>query len=121
MARQPHVTLVSRVRIMIEHMPRPQWEPVPRQGTVGVMRRVLLKRAGIAIASLRFSRDASIDEHSAPVDVDVICISGEGFVSVGKEVSPFRAGERVVWPAGVNHRLWTQHSQMETLMVERIG
>ena len=79
----------------------------------------MLKRAGIAIANLRFSSNATIDEHSAPIDIDVICIAGEGFVSVGEESSPIHAGERVIWPAGVNHRLWTQGTQMETVMVER--
>ena len=106
---------------MIEQVPRPDWEPIPRPGVIGVTGRVLLKRAGIAVANLRFSPDASIDEHSAPFEIDVICISGEGFVSIGKEVARFRAGERVVWPAGVNHRLWTQGTEMETVMVERTG
>jgi quercetin dioxygenase-like cupin family protein len=106
---------------MIEQMPRPHWEPVPRRGTVGVIGRVLLRRAGIAIANLRFAANATIDEHSAPFDIDVICIAGEGFVSIGKESRPFRAGERVVWPAGVDHRLWTREAEMETLMVERSG
>jgi quercetin dioxygenase-like cupin family protein len=107
--------------MMIEQMPRAQWEPLPRRGTVGVTGRVMLKRAGIAIANLRFSADATIDEHSAAFEIDVICIAGEGFVSVGNESSRFRAGDRVVWPAGVNHRLWTQGTEMETLMVERNG
>jgi quercetin dioxygenase-like cupin family protein len=106
---------------MIEQMPRAHWAPVRRHGTVGVAARVLLKRAGIVIANLRFSPNATIDEHSAPFEVDVICIAGEGFVSIGEESSPFRAGERVVWPAGANHRLWTKDSEMETLMIERKG
>lgn len=105
--------------MIIEQMPRPHWSPVPRQGTVGVAGRVMLKRAGIVIANLKFSTHATIDEHSAPIDIDVICIAGEGFVSVGDESSVFRAGDRVVWPAGVNHRLWTDGTEMETLMVER--
>ena len=105
----------------IEQMPRAHWEPLPRHGTVGVTGRVLLKRAGIAVANLRFSINATIDEHSAPYDIDVICIAGEGFVSVGNESSRFRAGDRIVWPAGVNHRLWTQDAEMETVMVERNG
>jgi len=82
---------------------------------------VLLKRAGIAVANLRFSPNASIDEHSAPIEIDVLCISGDGFVSVGNESSRLQAGQRVVWPAGLNHRLWTQGTEMETIMVERIG
>jgi quercetin dioxygenase-like cupin family protein len=105
--------------IMIEHMPRPNWQPLNREGTVGVTGRVLLNRAAIVIANLRFAANATIDEHSAPFEVDVICLDGEGFVSVGDKSSAFRAGERVVWPAGVDHRLWTQGSAMETLMVER--
>jgi quercetin dioxygenase-like cupin family protein len=106
---------------MIEQMPRPNWEPLPRQGTMGVTGRVMLNRAGIAIANLRFSSNATIDEHSAPFDIDVICVTGEGFVSVGEQSSPFHAGQRVVWPAGVNHRLWTEGTEMETVMVERNG
>jgi quercetin dioxygenase-like cupin family protein len=107
------------VRDWIEQMPRANWEPLPRVGTVGVTGRVMLRRAGIAIANLRFSPNATLDEHSAPFDIDVICIAGEGFVSVGGESSLFRAGERLVWPARMNHRLWTEGSEMETLMVER--
>jgi quercetin dioxygenase-like cupin family protein len=107
--------------MMIEQMPRPNWEPLPRHGTVGVSYRVMLKRAGIGIANLRFSPNATIDDHSAPFEIDVICIAGEGFVSVGGKSSPFRAGERVVWPPGINHRLWTEHAEMETVMVERNG
>ena len=104
---------------MIEQMPRPNWQPLPRDGTVGVTGRVLLNRADIVIANLKFASAATIDEHAASFDVDVICLDGEGFVSIGGESSPFRAGERVVWPAGVMHCLWTRGSAMETLMVER--
>jgi len=104
---------------MIEQMPRSHWQPLTRPGTVGVTGRVVLNRAGIAIANLRFAPNATIDEHSAAFEVDVICLDGEGFVSVGDKSSAFRAAERVVWPAGVNHRLWTQDVAMETLMVER--
>ena len=107
--------------MMIEQMPRSHWEPLPRHGTVGVTSRVMLRRAGITVAHLRFSPDATIDEHSAPFEIDVICIAGEGFVSVGNESSRFQAGERVVWPPGVNHRLWTRDTNMETVMVERSG
>lgn len=106
---------------MIEKMPRANWEPLPRPGTVGVTCRVLLKRAGIGIANLRFSPNATIDEHSAPFEIDVICVAGAGFVSVGEHSSTFQAGQRIVWPPGVNHRLWTEDAEMETMMVERNG
>jgi quercetin dioxygenase-like cupin family protein len=106
---------------MIEQMPRPIWQPLARQGAVGVTGRVLLNRSGVAIANLKFAPGATLDEHSAPFEIDVICLDGQGFVSIDGKSATFRAGDRVVWPAGINHRLWTENSAMETLMVERSG
>ena len=91
--------------MIIEQVPRFHWTPLPREGTAGVTARVMLNRSGVAIANLRFAANATIDEHSAPFEIDVICIAGEGFVSVDNDSSSFHAGDRVVWPAGVNHRL----------------
>ena len=85
---------------------------------MGVEFRVLLRRPGLAIGGLRFAARATIDEHSAPFEIDVVCLAGEGFVSVGSACTPFRCGQSVTWPAGVNHRLWTDGLPMETLMVE---
>lgn len=104
---------------MIERMPRPDWQPLPRQGAIGVSGRVLLNRNGIVVANLKFAPGATIDEHSAPIEIDVICLDGQGFVSIDGKSSPIHAGERVLWPAGVNHCLWTEDTAMETLMVER--
>ena len=59
--------------------------------------------------------------HAAPHPVDVICVAGSGFTSVGDDVAEISAGETVRWPADVDHRLWTEESEMETLMVERVG
>jgi mannose-6-phosphate isomerase-like protein (cupin superfamily) len=79
---------------------------------------VLLDRSGVVVANLRFGAHASIDEHAAPFEVDVVCVEGEGFVSVGAAISPLRAGECVAWPSGTKYCLWTKGSAMETLMVE---
>jgi quercetin dioxygenase-like cupin family protein len=102
----------------VERVPKPDWLPLPREGTVGVEYRVLLSRRGLAIASLRFAAQATIDEHSAAFEIDVICLAGSGFVSVGDEAAPFRAGDKVLWPAHAKHRLWTERERMETLMIE---
>jgi quercetin dioxygenase-like cupin family protein len=104
---------------MIEKMPRPDWAPLARRGTTEVSGRVFLNRKDIVVANLRFSPGATIDEHAAPIEIDVLCIDGRGFVSIDGKSSPFHAGERVVWPAGIKHRLWTEDSAMETLMIER--
>jgi quercetin dioxygenase-like cupin family protein len=97
---------------------RGDWQPLRREGTTGVEVRVLLRRPPVVIANLRFASAGAIDEHAAPFEVDVVCLSGEGFVSVGADVRRFSSGDTIAWPAGVPHRLWTEGMPMETLMVE---
>lgn len=99
--------------------PRNEWSPLPFEGCVGVEGRVLLDRDTLVVASLRFSHSATIHEHAAPFAVDVVCLEGSGHVSVGDETFAFRAGQTILWPPGVAHRLWTQGGTMVTLMLER--
>jgi quercetin dioxygenase-like cupin family protein len=106
---------------MVEDQPRPVWSLLPRRGSRDVEFRMLLGREGIFLANLRFSSDATIDRHSAPYDIDVICLNGAGFTSVGEEVFAIHAGQTVRWPRDIDHCLWTDGTEMETLMVERYG
>jgi quercetin dioxygenase-like cupin family protein len=69
---------------------------------------------------LRFGPAATIDEHADDEHVhEVICLEGSGFTSLGAEKASIRAGERVTWPPGVVHGLWTEGEAMTTLMVAR--
>ncbi|WP_420642615.1 hypothetical protein [Candidatus Leptofilum sp.] len=99
---------------------RPSWTPLTHDGCINVDVKSLLKLEHLALAMLRFDKNATIHEHPADFDVDVICLGGSGFTSVGKEQSPIYEGERVRWPAGKPHRLWTTDDEMLTLMVEHI-
>lgn len=94
---------------------------MPRPGCVNVEGRVLLAREGLAVAMLKFDAAATIDEHAAPYEIDVVCLEGEGFISVEDRVWAFARGLTLTWPAGRVHRLWTAESSMLTLMVERSG
>ena len=68
-------------------MQKPEWQPLPREGSVDVEFRVLLQRNRVVVANLRFAEHATIDEHSAASEVDVVCLAGSGYVSTGdKEV-----------------------------------
>ena len=100
-------------------VPRPDWSPLPYEGARGVESKVLVREEDFFIAMLRFDRDATIHEHPGPNNTIVVCIEGEGFTSVGGETAPIRADEYVRWPKDVPHRLWTEDSEMVTLMVER--
>jgi len=82
--------------------------------------RVLLVRDGLLLAMLRFAPAATIHEHAAGHEIDVICLEGEGFISIEDRVNSFAAGQWITWPADRVHRLWTADSGMITLMVERL-
>jgi len=97
---------------------RPIWTPLPFEGCVNVSSKALLSLDHLGIAMLKFDPNATIHEHDAPIDIDVICLEGSGFTSIDGEQAPIKASERVRWPTGKLHRLWTEAGEMVTLMVE---
>ncbi len=103
----------------IRPFPRPDWEPLPYEGSVGVQGKELIREDDFFVAMLRFEPEGTIHEHPGPNDTIVACIDGEGFTSVDGEVSRLKAGQQARWPKGVPHRLWTEDAPMTTLMVER--
>jgi quercetin dioxygenase-like cupin family protein len=105
--------------VRLERSPRPDWSPLPFEGCVGVEGKVLVNEGDFFFSLLRFEPDGTIHEHPGPNDTYVACLEGEGWTSVGDERSRLRAGEFVVWPQGVPHRLWTVGTTMTTLMYER--
>ena len=108
--------------LKIDQFPHTEWVPLPRKGCVRVEYKPLLKLEHLALVQLRFGKEAHIDEHVAQYEIDVICLEGGGYVSVGDENARFRAGDRVRWPAGELHQLWTMdEDEMVTLMVEHVA
>ncbi len=103
----------------IRAFPRPGWDPLPYEGCIGVVGRVLVREEDFFVAQLRFPEHATIHEHPGENDAIVVCLEGEGFTSVAGETAPVREGQQVRWPRGVSHRLWTEDSTMTTLMIER--
>jgi quercetin dioxygenase-like cupin family protein len=103
----------------VAKVPRSEWSPLPR--SVGVDGRVLVREKDFFIATLRFARHATIEEHPGENDALVVCLEGEGFTSVGAERTRLQEGERAFWPLGIPHNLWTEETTMVTLMVERPG
>jgi quercetin dioxygenase-like cupin family protein len=102
----------------VRQIPRPGWDPLPQEGCVGVVGRVLVREEDVFVAELRFSEHATVHEHPGERDTIVVCLAGEGFTSVGDEVTQLREEQQVRWPRGVRHRLWTEGTTMTTLMVE---
>lgn len=80
---------------------------------------MLVRGEDFFIAMLRFEPGGTIHEHPGVNDTHVMCIDGEGWTSVAGERAQIQAGELVRWPKDVPHRLWTEETQMTTLMYER--
>ena len=104
----------------VRPFPRLGWDPLPGDGVVGVLGRVLVREDDFFVAQLRFSEHATIHEHPGERDTIVVCTDGEGFTSAGVEIAPLAEGQQVRWPRDVPHRLWTEGSTMTTLMIERL-
>ena len=104
----------------VRPFPRLGWDPLPGDGVVGVLGRVLVREDDFFVAQLRFSEHATIHEHPGERDTIVVCTDGEGFTSVGFEIAPLAEGQQVRWPRDVPHRLWTEGSTMTTLMIEQL-
>lgn len=107
--------------IQIQPIQRDGWTSLPMEGCHNVSVKMLMKLDHLGLAMLRFDPDGTIHQHPAQIEIDVICLEGEGMVSVGDEQSPLKAGQRVRWPASIPHRLWTNTTEMVTLMVEHYG
>ena len=107
--------------LQIETVPFPDWTPHPHPGCQGAEIKVFLKLDHLVIAMLRIPPNGTIHEHPAPFDADVICVEGRGMTSVGDEQGTLQPGQRIRWPAHVPHRLWTEDSEMITLMVEHLA
>lgn len=90
-------------------------------GFVNIEGKVFLDEPEIGVAMLRFGPNASFPEHAGATDNWVVCVEGSGFTRVGGEEAAIRAGQKVFWPKGVQHRLWTKQSGMVTLMVHPDG
>jgi quercetin dioxygenase-like cupin family protein len=81
---------------------------------------VLVRTGDFFLAMLRFDPGGTIHEHPGPQDTFVACIDGAGWTSVAGERAPIHAGQIVRWPKDVPHRLWTEGTEMTTLMLEKL-
>jgi quercetin dioxygenase-like cupin family protein len=87
-------------------------------GTTGLTGQVIHSDDRGLVSELAFARGARIEPHSNPNTTYFIVIEGGGWVAVGDERVRVAAGEAVVWPPGVDHAAWTEHSEMRAFVVE---
>ena len=81
---------------------------------------ILLDRPMIVVA-MYFEPHASIDEHSAEVPILFLVIGGKGFVRIGGsngEVRSISTGDAVLWPAKLEHTVWTEDEELQAIVVD---
>jgi quercetin dioxygenase-like cupin family protein len=84
---------------------------------------ILLNRPMIVVA-MYFEPHSSMDEHSADVPILFIVTRGRGFVRIGGpsgETREVSAGDAVLWPAGLDHTVWTEDEPLEAIVVDGPG
>ncbi len=81
---------------------------------------ILLNRAMIVVA-MYLEPHGSMDEHPAPVPILFLVTRGSGFVRIGGpagETQPVTAGDAVLWPAGLDHTVWTEDEPLEAIVID---
>jgi quercetin dioxygenase-like cupin family protein len=98
---------------------------VPEQGMEELSRRlnglpILLNRPMI-VAALYLEAGGSMDEHSAEVPALFLVTRGRGFVRIGGssgETRSVSAGDAVLWPAGLDHMVWSEDEPLEAIVID---
>jgi quercetin dioxygenase-like cupin family protein len=81
----------------------------------------LLLDADLHVVALYFDPHASMDEHQADHPILFLAISGQGTMRLGGpngETRTVQAGEAVLWPAHVDHAVWTDTEPLHAIAIE---
>lgn len=105
------------VQIPSTHVPPEKLEEYTRR----VNGMPLLLDADLSVVSLYFEPHASMDEHAADHPILFLVLSGQGTLRLGGstgETQAVRAGDAVLWPAFVEHAVWTDEEALHAIVVE---
>ncbi len=81
---------------------------------------IILDRA-LLVTALYFEAHAQMDEHSAEQPILFLVIGGRGVVRIGGpegEARMVTAGDAVLFPAGVDHGVWTEGEALQAIVIE---
>ena len=74
----------------------------------------------VTVEAMYFEPHARMDEHSAPNDILCLVTAGSGMLRLGgaqgetRELAP---GDAVIWPAGIDHMLWTEGQPLAAIVI----
>jgi quercetin dioxygenase-like cupin family protein len=81
---------------------------------------ILLNRPLIVVA-IYLDPHGPLDEHSAQVPALFLVTAGSGFVRIGGpsgETRRVSAGDAVLWPAHLDHTVWTEEESLEAIVID---
>lgn len=81
---------------------------------------ILLDRPTIVVA-MYFDPHGAMAEHSAAAPIPFLVTGGRGFVHIGGphgETREVTAGDAVLWPAGIDHTVWTEDEPLSAIVVD---
>jgi quercetin dioxygenase-like cupin family protein len=80
----------------------------------------LALEAGLQVEAMYFDPHSSMEEHSADHSILFLVIRGYGTVRIGGptgETRVVQAGEAVLWPAHVDHTVWTDEQELFAIVI----
>ena len=80
----------------------------------------LLLDAPALVVAHYYEPHARMQEHSAGEPILMLALAGAGKLRLGGpdgETRDIRAGDAVIWPAHVEHTVWTEGEELEALLV----
>jgi mannose-6-phosphate isomerase-like protein (cupin superfamily) len=80
---------------------------------------ILLNRPMLVVA-MYLEPHGSMDEHPAEEPILFLVTHGRGLVRIGGltgETQPVTADDAVLWPARLDHKVWTEDEPLETILI----
>lgn len=112
---------LHRVAGVMIHLPREAADAIPPEER---LRRFghqpfVLDRPNLVVVH-HYEPHAEMREHATDEPILCLAIEGAGFLRLGGpegETAPLQAGEAVLWPAYVPHKVWTEDEPLTTILM----
>lgn len=104
------------IQISRTHFPADKLEALARR----VNGLPLLLDADLQVEVMYFEAHASMEEHAADHAILFLVIHGQGSVRIGGptgETCPVQAGDAVLWPARLDHTVWTDEVELHAIVI----
>lgn len=104
----------------LKNYARDDWVEKTDSGAVNVAVRMLLVDRRSSLAEVRLQTQAQFLNNEGVWDCHMMCTEGSGYIEIDGVESRIRSGDAVLWPKGINTRLWTENDGLTVLLLEHL-